>query len=212
MSPHCLKPPCERHTICNVEYFDGSSSKHDDEEDCALASKERRGKGNKFHSKSESKRKKLDLSKVKCFHCHEHGHLATNCPQKKKNKKVVGATDGEALASQFEIYFYLIACMASSALGSVWYLDSGASFHMMGDKEFFSDLEERYLKMHIEMGDDGRYSATGIGTITFQRDSGNPFQLKNVMHVPVLKKNLVSFAMLEDRGYDVVFSGGKSFL
>jgi hypothetical protein len=102
--------------------------------------------------------------------------------------------------------------MASSALGSVWYLDSGASFHMTGDKEFFSDLEERDLKIHIEMGDDGRYSATGIGTITFQRDSGKPFQLKNVMHVPSLKKNLVSVAMLEDRGYDVVFSGGKSFL
>jgi hypothetical protein len=38
---------------------------------------------------------------------------------------------------------------------------------MTGDKEFFSDLEERDLKMHIEMGDDGRYSVTGIGTITF---------------------------------------------
>ena len=66
--------------------------------------------------------------------------------------------------------------------------------------------------MHIEMGDDGRYSATGIGTITFDRESGNPFLLKNVMHVPGLKKNLVSVAMLEDRGYDVVFSEGKAFL
>jgi hypothetical protein len=32
------------------------------------------------------------------------------------------------------------------------------------------------------------------------------------MHVPGLKKNLVSVAMLEDRGYDVVFSDGKYFL
>jgi hypothetical protein len=32
------------------------------------------------------------------------------------------------------------------------------------------------------------------------------------MHVPGLKKNLVSVAMLEDRGYDVVFSDGKDFL
>ena len=54
--------------------------------------------------------------------------------------------------------------------------------------------------MHIELGDDGRYSAIGIGTITFQRQSGKPFQLKYVMNVPGLKKNLVSVAMLEDRG------------
>ena len=66
--------------------------------------------------------------------------------------------------------------------------------------------------MHIEMGDDGWYSATSIGTITFERESGNPFLLKNVMHVPGLKKNLVSVAMLEDRGYDVVFSEGEVFL
>ena len=66
--------------------------------------------------------------------------------------------------------------------------------------------------MHIDMGDYGQYNATSIGTITFQRESGKPFQLKNVMHVPGLKKNLVSVAMLENRGYDVVFSSGKSYL
>ena len=57
--------------------------------------------------------------------------------------------------------------MVSSELGSVWYLDSGTSFHMTGDKELFSDLEEKYLQMHIKMGDDGSYSDTRIGTITF---------------------------------------------
>ena len=58
---------------------DGPSSKHDDEEDCALAAKENKGKGNKFHSKFESKNgKKQDMSKVKCFYCHEHGNFATN--------------------------------------------------------------------------------------------------------------------------------------
>ena len=62
------------------------------------------------------------------------------------------------------------------------------------------------------MGDDGRYSVTGIGTISFERESGKPFVLKEVMHVPGLKKNLISVAMLEYKGYDVVFSEGKAFL
>jgi hypothetical protein len=38
---------------------DGSSSKRNDEEDCALTAKTRKGKGKKFQSKSESKVKKL---------------------------------------------------------------------------------------------------------------------------------------------------------
>ena len=66
--------------------------------------------------------------------------------------------------------------------------------------------------MHIEMGDDGRYSAIGIGIVTFQRQFGKPFFLKDVMHVPGLKNNLVSVYMLEDLAYDVVFSEGKAFL
>jgi len=32
------------------------------------------------------------------------------------------------------------------------------------------------------------------------------------MHVPGLKKNLISVVMLEDKGYDVVFNEGKVFL
>ena len=83
---------------------------------------------------------------------------------------------------------------------------------MIGDQELFSDLEEKYLHMHIEMGDDGKYNVTGMGKITFEREHGALLTLKNVMYVLELKKNLVSIAMLKDRGYDVIFSKGKAFL
>ena len=94
----------------------------------------------------------------------------------------------------------------------VHYLDSGASFHMTDNKELFSILEGKDLQMHMEIGDDGRYSTTGVGTVIFQRDSSKSVILKDVMYVPRLKKNLVFVAMLEYRGYDVIFSEGKEFL
>eukprot|EP00253_Pinus_taeda_P035655 PITA_35655 len=65
--------------------------------------------------------------------------------------------------------------------------------------------------MHIEMGDDSRYKFISVGTIKFQREHVAPLTLKNVMHVPGLMKDLVSISMLENRGYDVIFSKVKAF-
>jgi len=80
---------------------DGSSSKNDDEENLALASKARKGKGKASHFKSNSSHggKKSDMSKVRCFNCHKMGHYATNCPSKKSKKGSSEGSKGEALTS-----------------------------------------------------------------------------------------------------------------
>ena len=57
--------------------------------------------------------------------------------------------------------------MASTVMGCMWYLDSGASFHMTGNKYLFSDLEEKDLQQSIEFGDEERYSTTIIGIVAF---------------------------------------------
>eukprot|EP00253_Pinus_taeda_P026654 PITA_26654 len=163
---------------------DESSSKASDEENCALVAKAKKGK-NKKASHSGVKGKKQDMSKVK-LSLSPAWTLCHELSAKEENKQAAGS--------------------------AVWFLDSGASFHMIEDRDLFTDLNEKDLGVHIEMGDDGRYSATSIGNISFERESGKPFRLKEVMHVPGLKKNLISVAMLEDKGYDVVFSEGKAFL
>ena len=52
-------------------------------------------------------------------------------------------------------------------MGSMWYLDNDASFHITRNRDIFSDLEEKYLKKNIKFGDDGKYSVTDISTVTF---------------------------------------------
>jgi len=133
-------------------------------------------------------------------------------PIEEVQEGILERIEGEALASQFEMDFTLIACMVSSMMGCVWYIDSGASFHMTGDKSLFSALEEKDPKMHIEMGDNDRYNVSRVGMVAFQREHGAPITLYDVKYVPELKKNLVSVVVLEDHGYDVFFSKGKVFL
>ena len=98
------------------------------------------------------------MPKIKCFPFQEHGNYASNDPQKKASKKEHIVASGEALDSQFDLDFTLIACIANTAMGCMWYLYSGASFHMTGNKYLFSDLEEKDLQQSIEFGYDERYS------------------------------------------------------
>jgi len=57
--------------------------------------------------------------------------------------------------------------MVSSMVGSGWFLDSGASFHMTNDKSLFNTLEENDLQILIAMGNDEKYSVSSGGTIIF---------------------------------------------
>ena len=41
------------------------------------------------------------------------------------------------------------------------------------------------------MGDDVRYQAQGVGTVSFQRESGKPLSFADVLYVPRLTKNLI---------------------
>ena len=79
----------------------------------ALVSKARKGKGKASYLNSSHRGKKGDMSKVRCFNCHDMGHYVTNFPSKKSKKGSSEGSEGEALVTQFEMDFTLIACMAT---------------------------------------------------------------------------------------------------
>jgi hypothetical protein len=125
---------------------------------------------------------------------------------------MVASAGVEEFCKIFEEDFCLVACMSSSVVTDVWYVDSGASCHMTGCKEFFSRLQEGGMNIHIELGDNACYKVQGIGTVSFQRESGKPLHFVDVLYVPGLTKNLISVSTLEDKGFEVTFHGGKVYI
>ncbi|XP_057996536.1 uncharacterized protein LOC131175873 [Hevea brasiliensis] len=90
-------------------------------------------------------------------------------------------------------------CLRSMLETEHWYIDSGCSRHMTGNKGKFSSLtlrEEGYVKF----GDKSKAKIIGCGTI-----GKNPC-IENVALVQGLKYNLLSVSQLCDNGFKVVFT------
>ncbi|XP_059068777.1 uncharacterized protein LOC131859222 [Cryptomeria japonica] len=160
--------------------------------------------------------KKKDLSKIKYFCFYHMGHYASQYPNKKnkgKSKNQVATTiERDKFATRFENEFLLIVFLSSSIAKSVWYIDSAASCHMTGVREYFTKFEEKKLDFCIELGDNAKYHGTGFGMVKFQRDFGKPLLVEDMLYVPSMTNNLIYVSTLEDRSYIVTFEGGKVYI
>jgi hypothetical protein len=62
------------------------------------------------------------------------------------------------------------------------------------------------------MGNGAHASVCGVGTVDLKLTSGKTVQLKNVQHVPSIRKNLISGSLLCLDGYKLVFELNKCVL
>lgn len=83
---------------------------------------------------------------------------------------------------------------------------------MMRVIECFTKLEEKMLDFYIELGVNAKYHATSVGMIKFQRDSGKPLLVEDMLYVHGMTKNLISISTLEEKGYIMTFEGGKLYI
>ena len=68
-------------------------------------------------------------------------------------------------------YSLLTGHSLSASTTNTWYIDSGASSHLTGSREMFSELSHLEIDVELVLGDDTIVRAVGHGTITFQRES-----------------------------------------
>ena len=83
-----------------------------------------------------------------------------------------------------------------------WYLDSGCSRHMCGDRSQFITITPKEDGGSVTFGDNGQGKIVGIGKIQINSTTF----IDNVFHVKGLKHNLISISQLCDKGYTVSFS------
>jgi len=90
-------------------------------------------------------------------------------------------------------------CLRAKEKHKSWYLDSGCSRHMTGEKSMF-------LTLAMKEGGNVKFGGNQFGKIIGTRTIGNAsISINNVWLVDGLKHNLLSMSQFCDNGYDVLF-------
>lgn len=86
--------------------------------------------------------------------------------------------------------------VTSHGVGDAWILDSGCSYHMCPNLDWFVDYKTRQLGS-VLLGNDQVYVVHGIGNIKLRMHDGSLRILTEVRYIPQLKRNLISLGTLE---------------
>ena len=159
----------------------------------------RKGKGDRERSKSRPDFR--DLKKNQCAFCKELGHWKVDYPKAKSKKKeskteanlaqVVSthASISQACGSDSDssvFSFSIITPIVGHSGDSEWMLDTGATYHVCPNSDWFSSFE-KLDGCFAAIGDDHSCKVEGIGTICIKIFDGMVRELKEVRYVPQVK-------------------------
>jgi hypothetical protein len=145
------------------------------------------------------------------FTCGKTGHFARDCPDAKwkpNQKKSVNMVEAEGGTS---VYGNLLHTVLSVFNSPDWWIDTGSNIHVCADKSLFSSYQVGRATSLL-MGNGAHPSVRGVGTVDLKLTSGKTVQLKNVQHVPSIRKSLISGSLLCCDGYKLVFESNKCVL
>ena len=97
----------------------------------------------------------------------------------------------------------------SCDLENEWYIDSGATDHVCGDRKLFKSLKN-ITPFSIEQGE-GSAQATGVGCVELQaqfKSGVNTVTLDKVCYVKGFRKNLISLRKIDEAGFNITICNG----
>ncbi|KAG8488527.1 hypothetical protein CXB51_016411 [Gossypium anomalum] len=101
----------------------------------------------------------------------------------------------------------LVASVNNSKVSDEWILDSGCTFHMSLNRDWFYNYEIVYEGV-VLIGNNVSCNIAGVGTIKFKIFDRVVRTLSDLRHVPELKRNLISLSTLNSKGYKYTAESG----
>jgi hypothetical protein len=83
-------------------------------------------------------------------------------------------------------------------------VESGASFHMTPQREWFCEYE-RYDEGNVFFGDDSTTRIIGRGKFNLRLIDGRIRKLPGVLHIPGLSRNFIFVSKMDDVGVKTIF-------
>ncbi|CAL2253197.1 unnamed protein product [Prunus armeniaca] len=152
-----------------------------------------------------------DFKKIKgaCWVCGKPGHKAQDC----RHRRDQNPTNPQANVTEVNEHF--VAVVSETNLVSDtkdWWVDTGATRHICGDRNLFTDYEQNSSGEKLYMGNASASAVEGKGSVLLKFTSGKVLTLLDVLHVPEIRKNLVSGPILSKKGFKLVFESDKFIL
>ncbi|KAG5876531.1 hypothetical protein JTB14_033727 [Gonioctena quinquepunctata] len=144
------------------------------------------------------------------FRCHKIGHKAIDCRYRNRNNFSQNTSQAEEAYTVEPITIQETVLMTNFDKDKGWCLDSGCTSHMSSELENFKDLKT--FKRTLNLANNFSTEIEGIGEISVPVSEEKSLLLRNTLHVPDLRTNLMSVSKITDRGHEVHFKKKEAFI